>query len=307
MRISNNITYSDFLQNLSSNSSKVQKSMDQLSSFKEISKSSDNPLLASKIMDLNNSVAQNSMYSTTISDALSWSQVQDSALSSVSNSLSRIRTLVQSSATATSGTDEVAANKDEIQQSISELVDTLNTNFDGRYIFGGENTTTVPFEVQKNSAGDITGLKYNGTSQNLSREISNGVSVDLLANGNTLMNETGTSTQPQNLGTYFNSLITALNSNDKTALSGNLLQGIDNYSENFVTVRSRVGALENRLTAAQSRNTTEKTNLTEELSNKQDVDVAQKYMEYQNQMTAYQATLAMGTKIMQTSVLNYMS
>ncbi|MFT8372256.1 MAG: flagellar hook-associated protein 3, partial [Liquorilactobacillus satsumensis] len=113
MRISNNITYSDFLQNLSSNSSKVQKSMDQLSSFKEISKSSDNPLLASKIMDLNNSVAQNSMYSTTISDALSWSQVQDSALSSVSNSLSRIRTLVQSSATATSGTDEVAANKDE--------------------------------------------------------------------------------------------------------------------------------------------------------------------------------------------------
>ncbi len=281
--------------------------MDQLSSFKEISKSSDNPLLASKIMDLNNSVAQNSMYSTTISDALSWSQVQDSALSSVSNSLSRIRTLVQSSATATSGTDEVAANKDEIQQSISELVDTLNTNFDGRYIFGGENTTTVPFEVQKNSAGDITGLKYNGTSQNLSREISNGVSVDLLANGNTLMNETGTSTQPQNLGTYFNSLITALNSNDKTALSGNLLQGIDNYSENFVTVRSRVGALENRLTAAQSRNTTEKTNLTEELSNKQDVDVAQKYMEYQNQMTAYQATLAMGTKIMQTSVLNYMS
>lgn len=281
--------------------------MDQLSSFKEISKSSDNPLLASKIMDLNNSVAQNSMYSTTISDALSWSQVQDSALSSVSNSLSRIRTLVQSSATATSGTDEVAANKDEIQQSISELVDTLNTNFDGRYIFGGENTTTVPFEVQKNSAGDITGLKYNGTSQNLSREISNGVSVDLLANGNTLMNETGTSTQPQNLGTYFNSLITALNSNDKTALSGNLLQGIDNYSENFVTVRSQVGALENRLTAAQSRNTTEKTNLTEELSNKQDVDVAQKYMEYQNQMTAYQATLAMGTKIMQTSVLNYMS
>ncbi|MFT8810097.1 MAG: flagellar hook-associated protein FlgL, partial [Liquorilactobacillus satsumensis] len=280
MRISNNITYSDFLQNLSSNSSKVQKSMDQLSSFKEISKSSDNPLLASKIMDLNNSVAQNSMYSTTISDALSWSQVQDSALSSVSNSLSRIRTLVQSSATATSGTDEVAANKDEIQQSISELVDTLNTNFDGRYIFGGENTTTVPFEVQKNSAGDITGLKYNGTSQNLSREISNGVSVDLLANGNTLMNETGTSTQPQNLGTYFNSLITALNSNDKTALSGNLLQGIDNYSENFVTVRSQVGALENRLTAAQSRNTTEKTNLTEELSNKQDVDVAQKYMEY---------------------------
>ncbi|KRL05480.1 flagellar hook associated protein [Liquorilactobacillus oeni DSM 19972] len=301
------MTYSDFLQNLTANSSKVQKSMDQLSSFKEVSKSSDNPLLASKIMNLNTSIAQNSMYSNTISDSVSWSRVQDSALSNVSDSLSRIRTLIQSSANASSGTDEVQANKDEIQQSILEMVDTLNTNFDGRYVFGGENTTTVPFEVEKGTNGDITGIKYNGTAQDLPREISNGVSVNLVANGQQLLNETGTSTQPQNLGTYFNSLISALNNDDKTALSGDLLQGIDNYNDNFVAVRSQVGALENRLTAAQSRNDTEKANLTEELSNKQDVDVAQKYMEYQNQMTAYQATLAMGTKIMQTTVLNYMN
>ncbi|WP_057895821.1 flagellar hook-associated protein FlgL [Liquorilactobacillus oeni] len=307
MRISSNMTYSDFLQNLTANSSKVQKSMDQLSSFKEVSKSSDNPLLASKIMNLNTSIAQNSMYSNTISDSVSWSRVQDSALSNVSDSLSRIRTLIQSSANASSGTDEVQANKDEIQQSILEMVDTLNTNFDGRYVFGGENTTTVPFEVEKGTNGDITGIKYNGTAQDLPREISNGVSVNLVANGQQLLNETGTSTQPQNLGTYFNSLISALNNDDKTALSGDLLQGIDNYNDNFVAVRSQVGALENRLTAAQSRNDTEKANLTEELSNKQDVDVAQKYMEYQNQMTAYQATLAMGTKIMQTTVLNYMN
>jgi len=48
-------------------------------------------------------------------------------------------------------------------------------------------------------------------------------------------------------------------------------------------------------------------NLTETLSNKQDVDVAEKYMEYQNQMTAYQATLAMGTKIMQMTILDYIN
>ncbi|MFT9005213.1 MAG: flagellar hook-associated protein FlgL [Liquorilactobacillus hordei] len=307
MRISNNIMYSDFIKNLGTNSSKVQKTMNQLSSFKEVSKSSDNPLLASKIMGLNVALDQNQMYSKTINDAVSWTQVQDSALNDAGTTMLRIRTLVQSSATATAGTDEVKANKDEIQQSISELVDTLNTNFDGRYIFGGSNTNTPPYVVKKNSDGDITGIDYQGTDQNLPREISEGVSVDLLSNGNNLMNTHDKTTgKDDNLGTYFNDLVSALNSDDKTQLSGDLLSRFDNLSDNITAVRSQVGALENRLSAAQSRNGTETLNLKEEISDKQDVDVASKYMEYQNQMTAYQATIAMGTKIMQTTVLNYL-
>lgn len=299
--------YSDFIKNLGTNSSKVQKTMNQLSSFKEVSKSSDNPLLASKIMGLNVALDQNQMYSKTINDAVSWTQVQDSALNDAGTTMLRIRTLVQSSATATAGTDEVKANKDEIQQSISELVDTLNTNFDGRYIFGGSNTNTPPYVVKKNSDGDITGIDYQGTDQNLPREISEGVSVDLLSNGNNLMNTHDKTTgKDDNLGTYFNDLVSALNSDDKTQLSGDLLSRFDNLSDNITSVRSQVGALENRLSAAQSRNSTETLNLKEEISDKQDVDVASKYMEYQNQMTAYQATIAMGTKIMQTTVLNYL-
>lgn len=299
--------YSDFIKNLGTNSSKVQKTMNQLSSFKEVSKSSDNPLLASKIMGLNVALDQNQMYSKTINDAVSWTQVQDSALNDAGTTMLRIRTLVQSSATATAGTDEVKANKDEIQQSISELVDTLNTNYDGRYIFGGSNTNTPPYVVKKNSDGDITGIDYQGTDQNLPREISEGVSVDLLSNGNNLMNtHNKTTDKDDNLGTYFNDLVSALNSDDKTQLSGDLLSRFDNLSDNITAVRSQVGALENRLSAAQSRNGTETLNLKEEISDKQDVDVASKYMEYQNQMTAYQATIAMGTKIMQTTVLNYL-
>ncbi|MFT8884310.1 MAG: flagellar hook-associated protein FlgL [Liquorilactobacillus hordei] len=307
MRISNNIMYSDFIRNLGTNSSKVQKTMNQLSSFKEISKSSDDPLQASKIMGLNVALDQNKMYSKTISDAESWTQVQDSVLDDASTTMSRIRTLVQSSSTATSGTDEVKANKDEIQQSISELVDTLNTNFDGRYIFGGNKTNTPPFEVKKNSAGDITGIDYKGTDQNLSREISEGVSVDLLSNGKNLLSVHNSSTGTNDdLGTYFNDLIGALNSDDKTQLSGELLSRFDSFSDNLTAVRSQVGALENRLSAAESRNETDNLNLKQDLSNRQDVDVASKYMEYQNQMTAYRATIAMGTKIMQTTVLDYL-
>ena len=58
--------------------------------------------------------------------------------------------------------------------------------------------------------------------------------------------------------------------------------------------------------AAASRNETEKTNLKTQLSDEQDVDYAEAYMNYQNEMVAYKATLAVGTKILQTTVLDYM-
>lgn len=306
MRISNNITYSDFMRNLSTNASKVQTTLNQISSMKEVSKSSDNPLLVSKIMDLNVSLSKNETYSNTIADSISWTKAQDATLDSVSTSMLRIRSLIQSSANATAGSDELKANQSEIEQEISGIVESLNTNFDGRYLFSGTNTTTAPFEVIKDNDA-IVGIKYKGTSQDLPREIASGVSVNLMADGGRLMNETGTATDPENLSTYFNDLLSALRSDDKDALSGDLLAAHDTYANNIVNVRAQIGTLYNRLEAAADRNETENLNLTETLSNKQDVDVAEKYMEYQNQMTAYQATLAMGTKIMQMTILDYIN
>lgn len=305
MRISDNMTYNDFLKNLTTNTNKVQKTMNQLSSFKEVSKPSDNPLLVSKIMDLNVSLAQNKTYSSTIADGISWSQTQYAALNGVTTSMQRISALIQSSANGSTPTEAVKANKDEVEQLISGVVDSLNTNFDGRYIFGGQNTTTVPFEVEKKD-GEITGIKYNGTAQDLPREIAKGVGVNLFADGSKLMNLSDSAQTGENISGYFNKLITALKNDDKETLSGSLLKGSQDYTDNFTTAQAKISTIATRLQAASSRNETERTNLTDVLSDKQDVDVAQKYMEYQNQMTSYRATLAMGTKIMQTTILDYL-
>lgn len=306
MRISSSMVYSDFLSNLSVNSNNVQKTMSQLSSSKQVNKSSDDPLAASQIMNLKDLISQNESDSTTISDSLTWTQTQDSALGDVNTAMLRIKTLIQSSANGTSDSEEFKANKNEIQQNIESIVDSLNTNYGGKYVFAGQNTTTQPFSVEKDENGDITGIKYSGTDDNLSREISKGTTVNLVTDGSQFLDETGTSTDPQNLGTFFNDLVTALNKGDTTSLSDDIMSKFEGYRQNFVNVRSKLGSLENQLTSAQSRNETENTNLTDSLSNKQDVDVASKYVEYTSQMATYQATLAMGTKVMQTSVMDYM-
>jgi flagellar hook-associated protein 3 FlgL len=187
---------------------KCKKPLTQLSSQKQLTEASDDPLKASKIINLNTSIDQNAMYGNTIQDGVSWDQMQDSALSSISDVMLRMRDLIQSSANGTNGSDVNSANKAEIEQDMGQIVDTLNTKYGNKYIFAGENTTTKPFELAKNAAGDVTGLKYNGTNGNLSRQIADNVSVDLFADGSKFVANSNTGAQAASLGDYFNNVVT---------------------------------------------------------------------------------------------------
>ncbi|MFT9269805.1 MAG: flagellar hook-associated protein FlgL [Liquorilactobacillus nagelii] len=306
MRIADSTMYDGFLTSYETSTAKMQKTLTQLSSQKQLTEASDDPLKASKIINLNTSIDQNAMYGNTIQDGVSWNQMQDSALSSISDVMLRMRDLIQSSANGTNGSDVNSANKAEIEQDMGQIVDTLNTKYGNKYIFAGENTTTKPFELAKNAAGDVTGLKYNGTNGNLSRQIADNVSVDLFADGSKFVANSNTGAQAASLGDYFNNVITALNSDNKDQLSGTLLSDTDAYRDNFVNIRTQIGALTNRLQSALSRNQSQATNLKESLSNEQDVDVATAYSKFQKEKLTYNATLAMGTKIMQTTILDYM-
>lgn len=310
MRVTDSLMSQSFLRNLSTNTNNMMKYQEQLSTLKEVSKPSDDPLRVSKILDLNNTIIQNDQYKTTISDSIEWTNVQDSALSSATDSLQRIKTLIQSSVNDTMSHSDRQANKAEIESEIHGFVDALNTNFGGRYVFAGMNTTETPFKVEKSDAGDITAISYSGTKEtegntNLSREIAPGVSIELSTDGNIFMNEKGTAASPDNISTFFTDVLSALDTDDTEKLSG-LLDRADQQLENVVSNRAKTGAIFNRLESTLERNDSEKLNLKTILSENQDIDLAEKYMQFTMENTAYQASLSMGTKILQTNILDYL-
>lgn len=308
MRVTDSLMSKSFLRNLSANTSNVMKYQNQLSTLKEVSKPSDDPLKVSKILDLNNSIIQNDQYKTTINDAIQWTNVQDSALSSATESMQRIKTLIQYSANGTLSHEDRQANKAEIESEIQGTVDALNTNFGGRYVFAGMNTTEKPFVIDKDDAGEITGITYNNDKDtghgNLSREIAPGVSVELSTDGRNFMNAQNADGS-DNLGTFFYEVLTALDADDTGKLSS-LLDRSDQEIENVVSNRSKTGSIFNRLTATLERNDSEKLNLKTMLSENQDIDLAEKYMQFTMEKSAYQAALSMGTKILDTSILDYL-
>lgn len=301
MRITNSSLSTNFLRNLSRNLSQMQKYQNQLSSGKTISKPSENPLLVSKIMDLRNSIGQNEQYNSNISDTLGWVQTQDGALGGVTGTLQKIRELVIYGANGSLAKTDRMAIKDEVEQNIQGLKDILNTNFDGRYIFGGTKTTEAPFKMN----GDV--LEYHGNTQNVTRQIAKGVETELITNGRAIVGTAGvTPDEDKELGVLLNKIVIALNNDETDALSEDLLGKIDLAIDKILSTRSKIGAIDNRLEASKSRNEAEKINLNSLLSQKEDIDIAEKYMEYSVMSTVYQASLAAGAKVLQPSLLDYL-
>ncbi|MCI3028107.1 flagellar hook-associated protein 3 [Desemzia sp. C1] len=312
MRITDSYMSSNFINNLQSNLKNLSKVQNQLSSLKEVSKSSDDPMLVSEIMDLNDSIIQNKEYMNTIEDSIDFSNMQDTAYDAATKSMSRIRTLIQQAGTDTVNNEDRQLIKAEVEAEIQTLTDALNTNFGGKYVFSGMETTTKPFtfSTEKDPDGKVIGLTYAGTdnegvSGNLTRRIAQGVQIELRTDGRKLLNEQGVNGEKDNLGTFLSDALSALEKGDVSALSGDLLARADKEIDNIVTQRAENGAIFNRLEASKERNTSENLNLESMRSDKQDIDLAEKFMEYTMEQTAYQASLAMGTKILSTSILDY--
>lgn len=315
MRITNNSLSTNFLRNLSNNLSRMQKYQNQLSSGKEITKSSENPLLVSKILNLKANIGQNEMFNRNISEALGWVQTQDGALDGVTGSLQRIRELVIYGANGSLSKGDRIAIRDEVVQNVQGLKDIMNANFDGRYIFAGTNTDRAPFEIVETEEDTIDGkftnytLVYKGNTDNISRQISKGVETNLITDARDIvgsLNTVGPNLE-SDLGSLLADILNALKPSGNTEdLSGNLLGNLDKAIDRILGTRSKIGAIDNRLEASKSRNESENINLKSLLSEKEDVDIAKKYIEYSVMSTVYQASLAAGAKILQPSLLDYL-
>ncbi|HEY4544108.1 MAG TPA: flagellar hook-associated protein FlgL [Tissierellaceae bacterium] len=309
MRITSSVINQSFLKNLSKNLTRVQKYHEQLTSGKQVSRPSDNPLLVGKIMAMDTNIKQNEKHNGVIKDTLSWVETQDTSLKGATDALYRIRDLMVQGSNGTLSDDDRRAINNEVQSEIEHFVDVLNTNFDGRYIFSGTNTLQRPFEVIKEKDTNlISGIKYNGNEDNLKREIAQGVTINLVTDGGKLIKpKEENNTKNSELGNLLKNIVSKLDSGENLEdIGGKHLEEIDKFADELVRIRTQIGAIDNRLQAAEERNVQENLHLKAALSEREDVDLAEKYMEFMTMGSIYQASLSIGAKIMQPSLLDYL-
>ncbi|MFT8313955.1 MAG: flagellar hook-associated protein FlgL [Clostridium sp.] len=345
MRITNNMLTNNFLSDMQNNLQNMQKIQQQMTSGKLISKASDDPFIASRSMQLNSQLGANSQYKSNIKDASNWLDTTDTTLGQVGNALSRINELLVSTGDPGYSNDENQSVKDEINQIISGLSQTLNTNFDGKYIFSGTRSdakataaitdsngnTQLMYNLPNSTANGVTltaaQLNQNNKAlgmiqQKLSTEISQGVTMDYSVSATDILqygSGTSSPSSPTDLKDLLQSIVNHLdgkNADGSAPASGAAsptsllttadLQGIQDAANNVLRLRSEVGAKANRMKDAADSNDAQTQNLTTILSKTEDIDITQKTMEYATAQTVYTAALQTSARVLQPSLLDYL-
>lgn len=310
MRVTNSSMSRNYLNNLQINLEYLNKLQDQQSSGQKLRRPSDDPFGVSRTINLNDSINRNKQYAENIEDATNWINTSDDALGKISSYLSRISTQINAASNGSNSQTELYAYKTEIQECIEGIVDMVNTNYNGSYIFGGYKTAAKPLEAVRVN-GEITGELINtGDSNSIIREISPGVTVSINTTADQILGTDGSLSE--DLGTTLHKIIEALTDPEKR---GNLSSDDPEYSfidkinaarDNISRLRAQVGAKQNRMEAAASKNEVEIENMTGILAHTADVDIAEMSIQINVALATYQSALMVGAQILQPSLISFL-
>src|ERR1700759_770121 len=98
-----------------------------------------------QVIDLQVSVTRSQSYIDASTAADSKVQVMYSTVTSVSDLLTQLRSLLTSA--SNSATTDSAAVSQSAQQMLQEMGSLLNTQYSGQYLFGGSKTNTPPVDI----------------------------------------------------------------------------------------------------------------------------------------------------------------
>jgi flagellar hook-associated protein 3 FlgL len=295
-RITQSSTARLLLGDLTSAVGRLSRTQQKISSGKEITKPSDNPYGTSRALQLRSDLEENQQYQRNVDEASSWQDVTDTALGKLSDFTQRARELLIQGANGATDNAGRTAIADEIDQIIGAMKSEANTQYAGRYVFGGTQTTTPPYNQTTDS--------YAGDTKPIVREIGKGVTVTVNVIGDGVVGHADGTGRTGLVGAL-RQISDDLRANNLSALSSDITT-LDNAQDNLIDARAVVGALSNRLEAAGSRLGELEQSTTELLSETEDADMAKTLVDYSMQQSVYQAALKAGSQLIQPSLLDFL-
>ena len=131
-------------------------------------------------MRLNDQLESTSAYRNAVDESRSWLDATDSALDSLNQIVQHVRELTLQAANGSTSDAGRQSIKQQIDQLTEEAKSTLNSAYDGRYIFSGTKTDTPPYSA-------ATGDAYQGDASPVVRQIGPGVSVQVNVTGDDVL------------------------------------------------------------------------------------------------------------------------
>ncbi len=145
-RITNNMMVNTLRRNLFSSMEQLDKLQRQLASGRKINRPSDDPSALVKSLRLRTNLVEGDQYLANIGEAVSFLETTDGACKNINELMHRLRELTVKGATGTNDPSAHQAIAKEIKELYAQLGMIANTDYGGKFIFGGTNVTERPYQ-----------------------------------------------------------------------------------------------------------------------------------------------------------------
>lgn len=291
MRITSTMTYLNLLQDVNSAKERAQAAQNEVSSGKKVLNPSDDPTAAADIVQLTSEGAEADQFARNATFATSKLQVTDGVLDNVQQMVERARTLGQSSL---GDVTSASASLPELDGLRDQILSAANTAYLGQFIFGGSVTATPPYVKNPDST-----VSYNGNNSVMSLQVTRSTTLQTQVAGIEIFSG------PINIFDVMSDLSTAIQAGDKDGIDAAVTK-LGQFDDSVSTARSKVGGYLNLATDVQSQLSTAGLARASNVSQEQDADLPTAISEMTQSQQTLQAALAVGGKISQFSILDYL-
>jgi len=289
--------YRDFLYNLNNTKTRYDDAISQASSGKRLNHLSDNPADMSYVLTLRSKIGQIDQFERNIDSGKLWLNTAESGLNQVQNVLTSIVSLASQGANESNGPNERNTIADSIEQMRDEIMNFANTEINGKYIFAGSATDTIPFTAAGVSPQIIT---YGGNSDVIAVQADFSIQVDTNIPGDQVF--TGPNVD---IFERLRTLITALRNDDTTGIGNeisNMHELVDQISQGLGNLGNRSAHLDQISGLIKSF----KASLVDKMSSLEDANMAEALSNLGREEVGLQAALNVGSRINRQSLMNYL-
>mgnify|MGYP000848409906 CR=1 FL=1 len=314
MRVTNNTLTNNMLRHLNAGLSRLDRYQQQLASGKRVLKPSDDPAAVINILELRTSLMENNQLLKNVDTAASWLNSTDTVLASISSVLHRAKELTIYAATDTLSSDDRAAIQREMEQLFDNLLQLANSTHNGKYIFAGQKSTTEPFQRVSSDPADPNYYRivyHGGTAAGDTSALKLEISANAVIDINIIQSRVNADGENEDqlftpIFSVLAQIISDLEQGDVNELGGKYLEALELALDEVLSSRAEVGAKLNRIELAEERLKDLEINLNKLLSNVQDIDVAEKIMDLKSEENAYRIALAVGVRIIQPTLVDFL-
>ena len=153
-----------FAKQVHNTQSKFNKLSQQITSGKRVTSVTDDAVAAKGIIKANAQLADIETYMKNLQLADNELTQTDNTLGAINEKLQDAYDLAMTVANGTSGEEQMNAYRQQLDAIINNITRMANTQYDGKYIFAGTNTTTEPYSLVEtdDATADNAGLVYAG-------------------------------------------------------------------------------------------------------------------------------------------------